>query len=93
MSAVPSDEMLMLEMRLVNIIEPLTAIALGIHMLGANHARAMQGGPPIFAPELFDYPLELGICLGVRNPEYLHEAQHFTDESVRKPAGDFGGCE
>lgn len=49
--------LLLIERRLGDISESLSEIATGLHMMGANQARAMKGEPPAYAAEDFGFDL------------------------------------
>jgi hypothetical protein len=53
----PAAILFHLETRLGDIAESLAEIAAGIHMLGANQARAMKSEPPAFSAEDFGFDL------------------------------------
>lgn len=53
----PAAILVHLEARLGDIDESLSEIAAGIHMLGANQARAMTGEPPAYSAEDFGFDL------------------------------------
>ncbi len=55
--AEPTAILVHLETRLGDIAESLSEIAAGIHMLGANQARAMTGKPPAYTAEDFGFDL------------------------------------
>lgn len=82
----PAAILVHLEARLGDIAESLSEIAAGIHMLGANQARAMKSEPPAFTAEDF------GFDLLIPNPD-----QAEADRQARIAAGEeevcaFCGC-
>jgi hypothetical protein len=77
----PAALLLHLEQRLGDIAESLSEIATGIHMMGANQARAMQGQPPAFSAEDF------GFDLLIPNPDQVE-----ADREARIAAGEEDVC-
>lgn len=53
----PAAILIHLETRLGDIAESLSEIAAGIHMIGANQARAMANEPPAYSAEDFGFDL------------------------------------
>lgn len=72
----PVDALISIDQRLGDIAESLSEIAAGLHMMGANQARAMKSEPPAFSAEDF------GFDMLIPNPD-----QAESDRQARIAAG------